>query len=431
MRFPVKDTKVQSQEKKDTQKEKAPDHHKFEILRIKSKHWQPSPYKKSLNKNVPWINPYIIFIFFWVTLPKKGLDFLRTRNYSKKKQYTISLLLIVATSVICFFLVNFIGYGAVALILLMAVSLNAILFDIFPVMVSALLSALIWNFFFIPPTMTFHIETPEDGLMFLMYFVIASINAVLTFKIREFEKKQRDEEERAKSIVLYNTLLNSLSHELKTPIATIIGAVDTIKDKNSKLSDGNKNELYSEIEIAGLRLNRQVENLLSMSRLEAGFIQPKKDWCDINEIIFSMIRRNQEDASNHKVVFEAKEHLPLFRLDGGLLEQALYNIMHNAIQHTPTNSIITIDADQIDDGCVIWVSDNGKGFPENEIESVFRKFYRIHNTTGGTGLGLSIVKGFTEAMNGKVTLENREGGGSLFTITIPAETLPINNDENG
>ena len=144
-----------------------------------------------------------------------------------------------------------------------------------------------------------------------------------------------------------------------------------------------------------------------------------------------MIRRNQQDASNHKVVFEAKEHLPLFRLDGGLLEQTLHNIIHNAIQHTPTNSIITIDADQIHEGCVIWVSDNGKGFPENEIKSVFRKFYRIHNTTGGTGLGLSIVKGFTEAMNGKVTLENREGGGSLFTVTIPAETLPINNDENG
>jgi two-component system, OmpR family, sensor histidine kinase KdpD len=168
------------------------------------------------------------------------LNLLRTRNNSKRKQYTISILLIVATAVPCFFLVHFIGYRAVALILLMAVSLNAILFDILPVLVSAVLSALIWNFFFIPPILTLHIDTPEDGLMFLMYFVIASINAVLTFKIREFDKRQRDQEERAKSIALYNTLFNSLSHELKTPIATIIGAVDTITDTNTRLSDGHR-----------------------------------------------------------------------------------------------------------------------------------------------------------------------------------------------
>lgn len=353
------------------------------------------------------------------------------KNSTVPRQYVIAISLVLLASLASFLSRDYIEYRAVALILMLTVSLNAILFDIFPVMVSALLSALIWNFFFIPPLFTFHIETPEDGLMFLMYFVIASINAVLTFKVREFEKKQRDEEERAKAIALYNTLLNSLSHELKTPIATIIGAVDTIKDKNSKLSDENRKELYMEIEIAGLRLNRQVENLLSMSRLEAGFIKPKRDWCDVNEIIFSTIRRNQQDVLDHEIKFEPKEQLPLFKLDGGLLEQVLHNIIHNGLQHTPKHTVITIEADQTGEGCMIRISDNGKGFPENEIESVFRKFYRIDNTTGGTGLGLSIVKGFTEAMNGKVQLENREGGGSLFTLFIPAETSPINTVENG
>lgn len=353
------------------------------------------------------------------------------KNTNVTRQYIIGISLVILASLASYISRDYIEYRAVALILMLTVSLNAILFDIFPVMVSALLSALIWNFFFIPPTLTFHIGTPEDGLMFLMYFVIASINAVLTFKIREFGKEQRDEEERIKSIALYNTLLNSLSHELKTPIATIIGAVDTIKDKNPKLSESNRRELYSEIEIAGLRLNRQVENLLSMSRLEAGFIQPKRDWCDVNEVIFSTIRRNQQDALDHKIIFEPKEYLPLFKLDGGLLEQVLHNIIHNALQHTPKNSIITSDADQTGEGCIIWVSDNGKGFPENEMESVFQKFYRLDNTIGGTGLGLSIVKGFTEAMDGKVQLENRKGGGAMFTITIPAEISPINTDENG
>lgn len=350
------------------------------------------------------------------------MDLFKTRNYSLKKQYFISVLLIVLVSVVCYFSVGFIGYRAVALILLMVVSLTAILFDIFPVMVSALLSALIWNFFFIPPILTLHISTPEDGLMFLMYFVIASINAVLTYKIKEFERKNRDEEDKEKAIKLYNTLLNSLSHELRTPISTIIGAIDTVKDAEINLSEDQKIELYSEIEIASFRLNRQVENLLSMSRLQAGIIQAKKDWCDINELVFNVINQNYEDVKNHQIVFEPNDELPIFKLDRGLLEHVVQNLIHNALQYTPSTSTITIDAKNSQTHCIITVADNGKGFPEDEIEFVFNKFYRLNSTvTGGTGLGLSIVEGFVQAMGGTVELLNLSEGGAKFTIEIPCE----------
>jgi two-component system sensor histidine kinase KdpD len=350
------------------------------------------------------------------------MDLLKTRKYNLPKQYLISILLIVCTSGFCFFSVDIIGYRAVALILLLLVSLNAILFDIFPVMLSAMLSALIWNYFFIPPTFNWHIERPEDALMFSMYFVIAFINAVLTYKIRDFERKEREQEEKEKSIRLYNTLLNSLSHELRTPISTIVGAIDTIKDKQSKISEINRNELYKEIEIASLRLNRQVENLLSMSRLEAGFIQPKNDWCDLNEIVFSAIKDNENDAQYHKISFLANENLPLFKIDGGLVFQILYNLIQNAVLYTPKYSTITIEIGNIEKQCVLSVFDNGQGFPEDEIDSVFDKFYRLKSTsTGGTGLGLSIVKGFTEAMNGTVKLENSVNGGAKITIKIPSE----------
>lgn len=332
---------------------------------------------------------------------------------------------------LCFLLVDIIGYRAVALILLLVVSVNAILFDIFPVLLSALLSALIWNFFFISPTFTLYIGTAEDGLMFLMYFVIALINAVLTYNLRKVEQKEREQEEREKAIKLYNILLNSLSHELRTPISTIIGAIDTIKDNQAKLSDNNRNELYSEIEIASFRLNRQVENLLSMSRLEAGFIQPKIDWCDLNELVFSSIKDNQSDAKHHKIVFTPKEDMPLVKIDCGLTEQVLFNLIHNAIQHTPKNTTITILLDHNLTHCIIEVFDNGKGFPKNEMEYVFDKFYRLKKTaTGGTGLGLSIVKGFTEAMNGKVFLDNLKEGGARFLIKMPCEFSKNTNLEN-
>ena len=218
---------------------------------------------------------------------------------------------------------------------------------------------------------------------------------------------------------------------MRTPISTIIGSIDTIKDNQTKLSDKNRNELYAEIEIASFRLNRQVKNLLSMSRLEAGFIQPKVDWCDLNELVFSAIKDNENDANNHKIIFTPKENMPLVKIDNGLTEHILFNLIHNALQHTPSNTTISIQLDHNLTHCFIEVFDNGKGFPKNEIEYVFDKFYRLKQTaTGGTGLGLSIVKGFTEAMNGIVLLDNLKEGGARFLIKIPCEFSKNTNLEN-
>lgn len=342
-------------------------------------------------------------------------------------QYLISILLIFVISIFCFFASHFIGYRITALLLLVSVSIIAMLFEIMPVLVSSILSALIWNFFFIPPLFTFHIGNTEDTLMFLLYFIIAMINGVLTIKIRKVEKKARDEEEKEKTIKLYNTLLNSLSHELRTPIATILGSVDILKDNRDKLSLNSQNELLHEIDIASLRLNRQVNNLLSMSRLESGMLRPKLDWCDLNDLINSEISRYSE-LEQSRLIFATNDSLPLFKLDGGLLEQIIHNLIHNAIVYTTDDVKITIEVKHYDGSCLISVSDNGIGFPEKEITLVFDKFYRLpHSKAGGSGLGLSIVKGFVEAQNGSIQLENNPTGGAHFLVSLPADTSYINN----
>ncbi len=340
-------------------------------------------------------------------------------------QCFISITVVFIVSIICFFSSKFVDYRITALILLMSVSIIAMLFDIVPVVLTALLSGLILNFFFIQPLFTFHITNTEDILLFLIYIIIALVNAVLTFKIREAESKARDKEEKEKTIKLYNTLLNSLSHELRTPIATIIGAVDTLKE--NKLSDTNKSELLEEIDKASSRLNRQVENLLNMSRLETGMLQLKQDWCDINELIYTVIQKITPLADNHTINFTPDEQLPLFKLDAGLMEEVIQNLVTNAILYTPKNTIIKIEASHQSDYCVVSVSDNGTGFPENEMQFAFDKFYRVPNTkTGGSGLGLSIVKGFVEAHNGTVTLKNNADSGAQFTVTIPSQTSYLN-----
>ena len=355
----------------------------------------------------------------------------KRRRNNQVFQYTSSLALVLLVSAICFAFERFIGYRVVALLMLVVVYLLAIFFNIIPVLISAILCAAIWDFFFIPPIFTFYINNTEDRLMFMMFFIIASVNAVLTIKIRKVERIERDREEKENSIRLYNTLLNSLSHELRTPISTIIAVTDTLKDNYEKLSEDNRLELLKELELAGIRLNRQVGNLLNMSRLESGFLQLKKDWCDLNDLIYNVIQKASTDSYSQTVIFDADESLPLFRLDSGLIEQIIFNVLHNSLQYTPDNSVVTLTANCDQEICVIRISDNGNGVPVNELEHIFEKFYRIpHTKTGGTGLGLSIVKGFTEAHGGKASVKNLESGGAEFLIKIPAETNYIKNLKN-
>ncbi len=340
----------------------------------------------------------------------------------------LSVLAVCVVGGICYACSGFISYRVVAFILLVTVSLAAMFFDILPVLVAALLSALVWDFFFIPPHFTLSVGTTEDAILLATYFIIAMVNGVLTFKIRRAEKAALEKEERAHTVVLYNTLLNSLSHELRTPIAAIIGATDNLQHGNAGLTLQNRAELIGEIATASMRLNRQVDNLLNMSRIESGYIQPKKDWCDVSEVVYETVRRAEEVGAKQRISISINPDLPLVKTDGGMLEQIVGNILNNAVLYTAAEDAICISATVHADVLEVIIEDSGKGFPDAEIAQVFDKFYRLKDSkAGGTGLGLSIVKGFTEALGGRIGLENRREGGARFTIQISAETSYLKN----
>lgn len=333
--------------------------------------------------------------------------------------WCIALVLLVAGA--CGLLAASLGHRFTALVLLMTVSLLAMLFETWPVLVAATTSALVWNFFFIPPIYTFRIGTTEDGLMFVLYFVVALVNAVLMLKIREAERRARDKEEKERSIALYNTLLNSLSHELRTPIATIVGAVDTLRAQENGLSATQRTELLAAMDEAGARLDRQVGNLLHMGRLESGMLVARADWCDVNEVVGTIV--HELAPVQHTLVFQADAGTPLFKLDGGLLEQVVHNLLLNACQHTPPGTSVHINVVAGSNLCIIRVSDDGPGLSDTDRTRVFEKFHRAAGArTGGTGLGLSIVRGFVGAMGGTVEVEAIHPHGSLFTVRIPTLT---------
>ena len=262
--------------------------------------------------------------------------------------------------------------------------------------------------------------------IFALFTGALLVSAILLFKTRQFNKRMGGKEEKAQKLNLFDTLLNSLSHEFRTPIATIIGATDNLLEEPSRLSVEDSRKLLYAIAGASMRLNRQVENLLNTSRLESGIISPKKVWCDIQELINATLRQLEEPLTGHHVITGIKEGLPLVKLDYGWMEQVLSNLIINACLYTPEGSLIRIQADCPDENLEIVVEDDGKGIPEEEIGKVFDKFYRpADSRTGGSGLGLSIVKGFVEAHDGTVDLKNVPSGGARFIIRLPAEKLSI------
>lgn len=495
-----------------------------------------------------------------------------TTIQSGVSHYFLSIFIIGFTALLCTPLSNSQGYHVVSFILLFVVSIMATFMGIGPVFVAATLSSLVWNFFFIPPNMTFHIDKTEDILMFGMFFIVALVNGVLTTRVRRQERLAREREERTNALFqltkelskasgidevlrvaiegikthfhtgsffilqdgnnilhstgrlqkekkltpaehsvaewvfthskkagrftdsfsevdytffpltgtrlnagvvavkpeqlfegdqkafwdtfltqisnalereflgelaqkarflvesdrLYKTLFNSISHELRIPVATIMGASDSLLNS---LHPGNiQSALFNEIFTASLRLNRLIENLLNMSRLESGQISPRLDWYDVNDLVNKVAEDLKDELKPFSLVVSIPDDMPFVKIDYGLIEQALYNLVFNATQYAPVASNIDLDICYEAGTLVVGVKDHGPGFREEVMDLVFKKFFRADGSrTGGLGLGLSIVKGFVEAHKGSVDVKNRSEGGAEFTIRIPSENPNIQN----
>lgn len=219
-------------------------------------------------------------------------------------------------------------------------------------------------------------------------------------------------------------LLTSISHDLKTPLAAIIGAAGTLKAYAHELDDQAKVELISTITEESERLNRFIANLLDMTRLETGSIKPNTARHDVAEIVGSALERASKILAQHRVEIDIASSLPMLELDPVLFEQALFNLLDNAAKYAPSPSTVTIQGWQEDDTVKLDVADEGSGIPPEELDRIFDKFHRAQKgdqVRAGTGLGLAIARGFVEAMGGSIIAANRQDRtGAVFTITLPA-----------
>lgn len=224
---------------------------------------------------------------------------------------------------------------------------------------------------------------------------------------------------------LEQALLNSISHDLRTPLVTISGVLDSLLDDSSPCERGKQRELLVTAADEATRLNRFVGNLLDMTRLEAGALALRKEPCDIEELIGCAVGAVESRLNGQRLITTLEPDLPLLDIDLALLTQALVNLLDNAVRYAPPGTDITLAAQAAAGTVRIAVLDQGPGVPPGEEERIFDRFYRVAvpEQSGGTGLGLCIAKGIVEAHQGSIAAVNSPQGGLLVTVTLPAAQL--------
>ena len=242
--------------------------------------------------------------------------------------------------------------------------------------------------------------------------------ARLTRESLRVEVLQRTDELRA-------ALLSSISHDLRTPLAAIKAAASSLLQKDVQWDEEARSGFALAIEREADRLNRLVENLLDMSRIEGGALKPEKEWYPIDELIHDVLGRLQPELQGREVTLNLPGDLPPVELDYMEIDQVLTNLVENAVRYTPPGSPIEINARVEGNEMVVSVADRGPGIPPDDLARIFDKFYRVKSIqtksphAPGSGLGLAVSRGMVEAHGGRIWAENRPGGGAIFRFTLP------------
>jgi two-component system, OmpR family, sensor histidine kinase KdpD len=262
---------------------------------------------------------------------------------------------------------------------------------------------------------------PED--MEFLFTVTRQLAIGIEREILNEESRQAQQLKESER--LHQTILDSISHEIRTPLTAIIGASSALQDEDIAKSIEARNELAGELVDASERLNMVIENLLDTSRLGSGMLKLKLEWCDPKDLISVTLETLNKVLETHIIKVSSPEKLPLVFVDFHLMEQVLSNLIRNAAIATPAGREIKIEVKVATDLFEIVVIDSGPGIPENAIQNIFKRFFRVAGTpAGGMGLGLWLAKNIVELHGGKISAHNRSGGGAAFIVSLPLRPQP-------
>jgi two-component system sensor histidine kinase KdpD len=310
-----------------------------------------------------------------------------------------------------------------ALVLVVPVALGVAVGGFPAVPLAVATGFLTFDFVFIPPYYTFYVTEWEDWVSLVVYACVGcTVGVVVAQRARLVEESNRvqllEEMDRLRA-----ALIGSVSHDLRTPLASIKASISDLADPALRLSDEDRVMLLRTTEEETDRLTRLVTNLLDMSRIQAGALVPHRSATPLDELISAVAARLAPMMRQHRLTVDVPEGLPLADVDYLLVEQVFSNLLENAARYTPPGTAVTVsgvavpDAGQVE----VRVVDHGHGVAEGEQERIFDQFYRLRAESRdiGTGMGLAIVKGIVEAHGGRIWVEPTPGGGATFALRLP------------
>lgn len=286
-----------------------------------------------------------------------------------------------------------------------------------PALLASLAGVAAFDFFFVPPYFTFAVAESKYWVTFAVMLAAGAMVSSLTLRIRR--QAAAVEAER-----LRNTLLSSVSHDLRTPLAAVTGAATSLLDGEGRLDADAQHELLETIRDESERLNRMVGDILDVTRLESGSLALKKEWVPLEEIVGSALARLETRLKGRELKTSLPAEVLLAPLDPTLAEQLLVNLLENAAKYTPQGSPIQITVRREGQETVVEVADRGPGIPRGEEERIFERFHRAAGKGSGIGLGLTVCRAIAKAHGGRIQAENREGGGAVFRFSLPLEGRP-------
>ena len=305
----------------------------------------------------------------------------------------------------------------------------AVNYGLWPSIYASLLSFLIYNFFFTAPVYTFKVSEEGDVATLVFFLLMAALSGNLTARMRDAVTKRTvlaAELEEARLVSqreqLRAALLSSVSHDLRTPLSSVIGAASSLLAYESSFREDDRRLLLRSIVEEAERLDRHIQNLLDMTRLGQGQLELRRDWEDVRDLVSAASRRLRLGARNLRVETTVADDAELIYVHGDLLEQVFVNLLDNAARYSPEQATIRVNARRDGSAVIIDIADAGPGIPEDQRKKVFDPFYRVRESDrkSGTGLGLSICRGIVRAHGGDVTAHaTASGTGALLRLKLP------------
>jgi len=314
----------------------------------------------------------------------------------------------------------------IAMVYLLTVVVVALKFSRGPTIVTSLTSVATFDVLFVPPQGRFTVDDAQYLLTFAIMVAVGLLIARLVETIRDEAAAKSAVEIEAETERIRSTMLASISHDLRTPLAVMAGASSSLAQNGDRLAPGERQALADSVYRQAQAMSDQVAKILQMTRLEAGSIAAERDWSALPEIVGSALDRTAERLAQHRVIVELPADLPLVRVDAPLLEQALVNLLENAARHTPAGTVVRVRAKRRDDELEVSIEDNADGLADRDVERVFGKFHHgmPEGANTGLGLGLAICRAIVRLHGGRTWAERLVGGGTAFRFTLALETPP-------